>query len=332
MSPEQAAGKTREIGPCCDVYGLGAVLYELLTGRPPFQAETPLDTVLQVMENDPVPPRLLNPNVDPDLETITLKCLEKEPRRRYGSAHELAEDLQRYLNGEPILARSFNILDRIIRTASRSQHDIAFHTWSSMVLVIAGIVLAEHVTVFALTKAGQTRDLVLGAPVHMLIVLARAVQFLLIGLVFWHNRGRRLLPTTSAERELWTIWIGYIASYGTGLLVIKGLIHSGLIERGPEAPRMWEDLIVYPIAALLSGLSFFVMGSNYWGRCYALGVLFWLLALFMPRHLDWAPVAFGLLWGGILTMLGLHLRRLGKQAVSERGPPSSDSPTVPQLR
>jgi serine/threonine protein kinase len=324
MAPEQASGKTREIGPGCDVYALGAVLYELLTGRPPFKAETPLDTAMQVVENEPVPPRLLNPNVDGDLETITLKCLEKDPRRRYGSAEDLAEDLQRYLNGESIHARSFNILDRLTRTLERSQHDFAFHTWSTMVLIFAAIIFVEHVAVFFLTLTGQPRTL---------IMVARASQFALIGLVFWRNRGRRLLPTTAAERELWTIWIGYLLSYGACLFVVRSLFEYGLIVRGPEAVQRNQDLLVYPFSSLLSGLAFFVMGSNYWGRCYAVGLAFWGIALLMPGYLEFAPLAFGLLWSSVLLFLGLRLRRLGRRAEAERGAsslPSSDAPTVLQ--
>jgi len=105
MPPEQAGGNTGNVGPLADVYSLGAVLYQLLIGRPPFQAATSIETIVQVLNTDPVAPRSMNASIPKDLETICLKCLEKDPHRRYQSAALLSEELQRFLDGEPIQAR-----------------------------------------------------------------------------------------------------------------------------------------------------------------------------------------------------------------------------------
>src|SRR5262249_15005181 len=119
MPPEQARGNRAEVGPPADVYALGATLYCLVTGRPPFQAATAMDTVLQVIGDDPPSPRSLNRSVDRDIETICLKSLEKDPARRYASAAALATDLRRYLSREPIQARPVGALERVWRWARR---------------------------------------------------------------------------------------------------------------------------------------------------------------------------------------------------------------------
>ncbi|HEV2948214.1 MAG TPA: serine/threonine-protein kinase, partial [Gemmataceae bacterium] len=146
MAPEQAGGsindngqaKARAISPAVDVYALGAILYELLTGRPPFRAETPLETLLQVTALEPVPPSRLQPRLPRDLTTICLKCLQKEPAKRYRSALELAEDLRRFIDGKPIQARPVTAAERLWRW-SRRNPILATMTASvaSLVLLIA---------------------------------------------------------------------------------------------------------------------------------------------------------------------------------------------------
>jgi serine/threonine protein kinase len=124
MAPEQAAGK-KEIGPACDIYALGAILYEMLTGRPPFLADSWQQTIEQVLHDEPAPPARLHPGVPPDLETICLKCLEKEPAGRYASAGELADDLARFIEGKAVLAVPLSATERLARLAAADGYQLA---------------------------------------------------------------------------------------------------------------------------------------------------------------------------------------------------------------
>ena len=140
MAPEQALGQSENIGPSADVYSLGAILYKLLTGRPPFQGETSAATIQQLLADDPVPPSRVNRTVPRDLETICLKCLHKEPQRRYGSAAALAEDLHRFERGEPIAARPIGPMERGLRWLRRRPAlGVALAASVLLALTLAGV-------------------------------------------------------------------------------------------------------------------------------------------------------------------------------------------------
>ncbi len=156
MAPEQAHG-TKGLTTAVDVYSLGAILYELLTGQPPFRGESPLDTLLQVMDRVPVRPRSLRPQLDRDLETICLKCLEKVPERRYGSAEELANDLERWQAGEPIRARPIGRAARAWRWCRR-RPAVAALTALVIVSCLSGAVGVAYFGIQAGNRAWEAKQ------------------------------------------------------------------------------------------------------------------------------------------------------------------------------
>lgn len=157
MPPEQASGKVGQIGPLADVYSLGALLYCLVTGRPPFQAASPVETLQQVIDQEPVPPRELNAGIDYDLETICLRCLQKEPAKRYDSAKSLAEDLCRFLADEPIAARRVSQIERAVRWCRRKPA-LACSIGSAVVLLLAVTVISIWFGLYHRQKAKELSD------------------------------------------------------------------------------------------------------------------------------------------------------------------------------
>jgi serine/threonine protein kinase/Tfp pilus assembly protein PilF len=164
MAPEQALGRNQDIGPCTDVYALGVLLYQMMTGQQPFQGEMPMEVLIKVTSTEPVPPSRLVPRLPRDLETICLKCLEKAPARRYASANDLADDLHRFLHHEPILARPVGPLERGWRLVKRRPAMAALLA----VAVVASLTLIGTVAAFAQAEQrrhdrahAEVRDLIL---------------------------------------------------------------------------------------------------------------------------------------------------------------------------
>lgn len=156
MSPEQASGKQELVGPASDIYSLGAILYACLTGRAPFVADSPVDTLMQVMNKEPVSPRDLNPSVPKDLETICLKCLTKEPHKRYGTAQELADDLGRFLEDRPVVARPVSRFSKTLRWCRRNPA-----VASLLILVLVSMATGTIVSAYYAAESERRANLAL---------------------------------------------------------------------------------------------------------------------------------------------------------------------------
>jgi serine/threonine-protein kinase len=271
MSPEQAAGSRGDVGPTSDVWSLGAILYQTLTGRPPFQASSPMDTLLAVLETDPPAPRTVAAGVDRDLEMIALKSLQKPQELRYASAGGLAADLRAFLAGETIAARRGGLADVAARLFRETHHAVVLENWGLLWMWHSVVILALSVTTDVLAWQGVTTrwpytalwggGLALWAP------------------IFWALR-HRTGPVTAVERQIAHVWGGSVIA-SVLLFWVEGLLHL-------------DVLTLSPVLALLAGLVFFAKAGILSGVFYVQAAVLFATALVMCLVPTYQHVIFGL--------------------------------------
>lgn len=261
MAPEQAAGNRGEVSAASDIYSLGAILYAMLTGRPPFQAESAVDTVLMVLEQDAVPPRMLNPKVDPDLEMIALKCLQKPQDLRYLSADALAEDLEAYLANEPISARSTHLSQIITRAFRETHHAAVLENWGLLWMWHSLVVLL----LCLITNLMQWQGVNSRWPFAVLWSLGVGTW----AMIFWELR-RRSGPITFVERQIAHFWAG--SSFSSMLLFgLEALLNLPVLTLSPVLPLIAGNVFLAK-AGILSG-KFYIQALALYATSFVMAII-----------------------------------------------------------
>ncbi|MEX2171956.1 MAG: serine/threonine-protein kinase [Pirellulales bacterium] len=317
MAPEQAAGGRGEVGPASDVYSLGALLYALVTGRPPFQGPSPVDTVLMVLEQDPVPPKLLNPRVNRDLEMVVLRCLQKPLELRYASAGDLAGDLQAYLNGEPVSARSGQFIQVLARLFRETHHATLLENWGLLWMWHALVVLIIClITNWFHTLRGNWPQM--ATPVPYLLLWGGGLA--IWAPIFWTLR-HRAGPVTAVERQIAHVWAGSVVS----------VIWLFLVEWLLKMPV----LTLSPVLGVISGMVFIVKAGILSGAFYfqaaALFATSLVMAALQSRGFEFGITLFGLVSAATFFLPGLKYYRQSRREKltvtfrDEAGPPRDSS-------
>ena len=291
MSPEQAAGSRGGVGPASDVWSLGAILYQTLTGRPPFQASNPMDTLLAVLESDPPLPRTIVAGVDRDLEMIALKSLQKPIDLRYASAAALAADLRAYLAGEPVMARRGGLADVFSRLFRETHHAVVLENWGLLWMGHAVVILALCVVTDVLAWQGVTT--------RWPYILLWAGGLAVLAPIFWALRNRNG-PVTVVERQIAHVWASSVLASSLLFWVEQFL---GL-----------PVLTLSPVLALFAGIVFFAKAGILSGVFYIQAAVLFATSLVMCLLPAWQHVIFGLVSGICFFVPGLKYYRQRNRA------------------
>jgi tRNA A-37 threonylcarbamoyl transferase component Bud32 len=272
MSPEQAFGRVDVVGPTSDIYSIGAIIYRVLTGRPPFIGASPFEIVRQVREVSPAKLRSLDKRISRELELICLKCLEKDPQQRYVDAHELKEDLNRYLKGEAVRVASRNPVKRVGGQLRYNLDQEQFQGWGLAFIVFGIVIFVAHLVTTWLLLAG-----VEGALWYWVPRVGEAAVLLVLLYVF----HPQIFPRNPNERVLSSLFIGYwLATF----FIAVTLQVSDL-----------DLLLVYPFSSVCAAVCFSVLGARFWGSNFWIAAAFFLMAPALPLSV-WSPAAYGSLW------------------------------------
>ncbi|GAB5443257.1 MAG: serine/threonine-protein kinase [Fuerstiella sp.] len=294
MSPEQASGHTDSIDVTSDIYSLGTILFAMLTGRPPFQSASPIDTLLMVMEQDPPALRMLNSRIDADLEMVVLKCLQKPQDLRYDSTARLASDLRAWLNRDPVSARQSTILNVMTRLFRESHHATVLENWGLLWMWHGVVLLAICIT----TNAMQLRGVVARLPYVGLWVIGLGCW----ALIFWNLR-RRSGPITAIERQIAHIWAGSMVA-SSMLFAVESLLRITVLS-------------LSPVLGCIAGIVFLAKAGMLSGVFYLHASVLFLTSVLMavlerPEQPGYAISLFGIVSGLTFFLPGLKYYRQQK--------------------
>jgi serine/threonine-protein kinase len=286
MSPEQAGGRRGDIGPASDVYSLGCVLYFALTGRAPFVAESPMELVMLVTEQDPTPPRALRPSLDRDLEMITIRCLQKPADLRYPTAEALASDIEAYLADERVSARSGRFNQVLARVFRETHHAAVLEKWGLLWMWHSLVLLVASLMTWQMALAGINE--------RWIYVFVWVIGLSAWAAVFWKLR-QRMGPVTFIERQVAHVW-------GASLIATALLF-----------PLEWwiglEPLRLAPMLGVITAMVFLIKAGMLSGAFYIQTVLLLATSVAMAVFPSAAHLIFGIVAAGCFFMPGYKYER-----------------------